>query len=102
MPNGVLNKWLTEEESLWLQSRVYVRAHHFYNGWMQYFAAYSLGRLYWQADDEDFEEHFTLLQYDASGEGMFDELVSSTKGFMRNCHGGRWLSNPLARKRSRR
>lgn len=23
---GVLNKWLTEEESLWLQSRVYVRA----------------------------------------------------------------------------
>lgn len=78
---GVLNKWLTEEESLWLQSRVYERAHYFYNGWMQYFAAYSLGRLYWQADDEDTREHFTLLQYDASGERMFNELVSSTKGF---------------------
>ncbi|EBC4878104.1 DUF1266 domain-containing protein [Salmonella enterica] len=77
---GVLNQWLTEEESLWLQSRVYERAHYFYHGWMQYFAAYSLGRLYWQADEE-IQEHFTLLQYDASGERMFDELVASTKGF---------------------
>lgn len=78
---GVLNQWLTEGESLWLQSRVYERAHYFYHGWMQYFAAYSLGRLYWQAEDDDIQEHFTLLQYDASGERMFDELVASTKGF---------------------
>ncbi len=34
---GVLNKWLTEEESLWLQSRVYVRAHHYYHSWMHFF-----------------------------------------------------------------
>lgn len=26
---GVLNQWLTEEESLWLQSRIYARAHYF-------------------------------------------------------------------------
>ncbi|EPL3455991.1 TPA: DUF1266 domain-containing protein, partial [Escherichia coli] len=42
---GVLNKWLTEDESLWLQSRVYIRAHHYYHSWMHYFSAYSLGRL---------------------------------------------------------
>lgn len=40
---GVLNNWLTEDESLWLQSRVYVRAHHYYHSWMHYFSAYSLG-----------------------------------------------------------
>ncbi|SUH38787.1 putative cytoplasmic protein [Salmonella enterica subsp. enterica] len=26
---GVLNQWLTEEESLWLQSRIYARAYYF-------------------------------------------------------------------------
>lgn len=78
---GVLNKWLTEEESLWLQSRIYERAHYFYQGWVQYFSAYSLGRLYWQADEDDPQEHFTLLQYDDSGKRMFNELVSGSKGF---------------------
>lgn len=29
MPDGVLNQWLTEEESLWLQSRIYARAYYF-------------------------------------------------------------------------
>lgn len=78
---GVLNKWLTEEESLWLQSRVYERAHYFYHSWMQYFAAYSLGRLYWQADNEDIQKYFTLLQYDISGGRMFNELVSNTESY---------------------
>lgn len=79
---GVLNKWLTEEESLWLQSRVYERAHYFYHGWMQYFAAYSLGRLYWQADDnDDISQHLSLLRYDSSGKRMFNELVSGVDSF---------------------
>ncbi len=46
---GCWNQWLTEEESLRLQSRIYARAYYFYDGWTQYFAAYSLGRLYRQA-----------------------------------------------------
>ncbi|MGU0015938.1 DUF1266 domain-containing protein [Escherichia coli] len=60
---GVLNNWLTEEESLWLQSRVYVRAHHYYHSWMHYFSAYSLG-LYWQSsqceDNTSLREALTL------------------------------------------
>ncbi|MGL5699107.1 MAG: DUF1266 domain-containing protein [Kluyvera sp.] len=82
---GVLNQWLTEEESLWLQSRVYIRAHYFYNDWMQYFAAYSLGRLYWQFDAEEgvslMKEYFTRLKYDSSGARMFNELASSTESY---------------------
>ncbi|WET39521.1 DUF1266 domain-containing protein [Citrobacter enshiensis] len=79
---GVLNKWLTEEESLWLQSRIYARAGHFYNGWMQYFAAYSLGRLYWQSSDsESLRDTLVRYSYDRSGGRMFDELVSSGERF---------------------
>lgn len=70
---GVLNNWLTEEESLWLQSRVYVRAHHYYHSWMHYFSAYSLGRLYWQSsqceDNTSLREALTLYKYDSAGVG---------------------------------
>lgn len=82
---GVLNKWLTEEESLWLQSRVHLRAQHFYSDWVQYYAAYSLGRLYWQApEDEGLEQLKRFLvrkEYDQAGERMFQELVSQKDSF---------------------
>lgn len=82
---GVLNNWLTEEESLWLQSRVYVRARHFYNNWAHYFAAYSLGRLYWQSsqceDDTSLREALTLCKYDSAGSRMFEELVAGRDRF---------------------
>ncbi|MFP1483129.1 DUF1266 domain-containing protein [Escherichia coli] len=77
---GVLNNWLTEEESLWLQSRVYVRAHHYYHSWMHYFSAYSLGRLYWQSsqceDNTSLREALTLYKYDSAGSRMFEELAA--------------------------
>ncbi|MBK0368082.1 DUF1266 domain-containing protein, partial [Salmonella enterica] len=78
---GVLNQWLTEEESLWLQSRIYARAHYFYDGWTQYFAAYSLGRLYWQAEGDAMQAYFAHLKYDASGARMFNELTSTTESY---------------------
>ena len=82
---GVLNNWLTEEESLWLQSRVYARALYFYRDWIHYFTAYSLGRLYWQADAEEgfsaMQEYFTRLKYGRSGARMFDELASHVDSF---------------------
>lgn len=77
---GVLNKWLTEDESLWLQSRVYIRAHHYYHSWMHYFSAYSLGRLYWQSsqceDNASLREALTLYKYDSAGSRMFEELAA--------------------------
>ncbi|ELD3164986.1 DUF1266 domain-containing protein [Salmonella enterica] len=78
---GVLNEWLTEEESLWLQSRIYARAYYFYDGWTQYFAAYSLGRLYWQAKGDTIQAYFAHLKYDASGARMFNELTSTTESY---------------------
>lgn len=82
---GVLNKWLTEEESLWLQSRIYARAGHFYNGWMQYFAAYSLGRLFWQSSDcesiSSLHDTLTRYQYDTKGRRMFEALVGGVDRF---------------------
>ncbi|MCZ9275377.1 DUF1266 domain-containing protein [Escherichia albertii] len=78
---GVLNNWLTEEESLWL----HVRARHFYNNWAHYFAAYSLGRLYWQSsqceDDTSLREALTLCKYDSAGSRMFEELVAGRDRF---------------------
>lgn len=80
-----LNKWLTEEESLWLQSRVYVRAHHYYHSWMHYFSAYSLGRLYWQSsqceDNTSLREALTLYKYDSAGSRMFEELAAGSDRF---------------------
>ncbi|EMX2743779.1 DUF1266 domain-containing protein [Escherichia coli] len=82
---GVLNNWLTEEESLWLQSRVYVRAHHYYHSWMHYFSAYSLGRLYWQSsqceDNTSLREALTLYKYDSAGSRMFEELAAGSDRF---------------------
>ncbi|EON8054896.1 DUF1266 domain-containing protein, partial [Escherichia coli] len=82
---GVLNKWLTEDESLWLQSRVYERAHHYYHSWMHYFSAYSLGRLYWQSsqceDNASLREALTLYKYDSAGSRMFEELAAGSDRF---------------------
>ncbi len=82
---GVLNKWLTEDESLWLQSRVYIRAHHYYHSWMHYFSAYSLGRLYWQSsqceDNASLREALTLYKYDSAGSRMFEELAAGSDRF---------------------
>ena len=78
-------KWLTEDESLWLQSRVYVRAHHYYHSWMHYFSAYSLGRLYWQSsqceDNTSLREALTLYKYDSAGSRMFEELAAGSDRF---------------------
>lgn len=43
---GVLNNWLSEEESLWIQSRIHLRALRYYSNWRQYFAGYTFGRQY--------------------------------------------------------
>lgn len=53
----------------------------FYDGWTQYFAAYSLGRLYWQAEGDAMQAYFAHLKYDASGARMFNELISTTESY---------------------
>ncbi|ENA9695781.1 DUF1266 domain-containing protein [Salmonella enterica subsp. enterica] len=82
---GVLNQWLTEEESLWLQSRIQVRALSHYSGWLQYFAAYSVGRLYWQSPDGDnlplLREVLARKAFDNAGRRMVSELIAGKDSF---------------------
>ncbi|WP_411904858.1 DUF1266 domain-containing protein, partial [Salmonella enterica] len=73
---GVLNQWLTDEASLWLQSRIYALAYYFYDCWTQDFPAYSLCRLYWQAKGDTITPYFSHLTYVASRQPVLNELTS--------------------------
>ncbi|MDI4702776.1 DUF1266 domain-containing protein, partial [Salmonella enterica subsp. enterica serovar Cerro] len=48
---GVLNEWLTEEESLWLQSRIQLRALSYYSGWLPYFSEQLREDAHWHNRD---------------------------------------------------
>lgn len=82
---GVLNEWLTEEESLWLQSRIQLRALGYYSGWLQYFSAYYTGRLYWQLRNSDnlplLRETFARKEFDTAGRRMVSQLISGEGSF---------------------
>ncbi|EBX9238944.1 protein ybeU [Salmonella enterica] len=82
---GVLNEWLTEEESLWLQSRIQVRALAHYSGWLQYFSAYYTGRLYWQLRNGDnlplLYETFARKEFDDAGRRMENQLIADKASF---------------------
>lgn len=45
---SVLKGWLDEQDSLWLHSRLAVRARYYYDSWNQYVAAFLVGRAYWK------------------------------------------------------
>lgn len=82
---GVLNEWLTEEESLWLQSRIQVRVLHYYSSWLQYFSAYYTGRLYWQLHNGDnlplLCETFARKEFDVAGLHMVSQLIAGKDSF---------------------
>lgn len=44
---SVLNGWLDPLDSLWLHSRLAVRARYYYRSWNQYVAGFLAGRAYW-------------------------------------------------------
>ncbi|WP_065761449.1 DUF1266 domain-containing protein [Pseudomonas defluvii] len=54
--NGLRSGWINLDESLWLHSRLALRARHYYNSWSTYLGGYMTGRMYWccldSADDE--------------------------------------------------
>lgn len=81
---GVLNEWLTVEESLWLQSRIHLRALSYYSSWLQYFSAYYTGRLYWQLRNGDnlslLRETFARKEFDRAGRRMVSQLIAGKDG----------------------
>ncbi|MFC0226884.1 DUF1266 domain-containing protein [Serratia aquatilis] len=65
------NGWFTAEENLWFHSRLALRARHFYANWESYYAAFLVGRAYWQSLNQDTPEqqqyafcHFSGKQVD--------------------------------------
>jgi hypothetical protein len=45
---GVLNQFISEQESLWIHFRLALRARYYYTSWQNYCAGYIFGRYYWQ------------------------------------------------------
>lgn len=70
---GVLNGWLTEEESLWFQSRIARRARHYYANWHTYTAGFVTGRTYWLALQEEDPE---LKRCALNNQGLQDGNVT--------------------------
>lgn len=102
---GVLNNWLSEEESLWIQSRIHLRALRYYSNWRQYFAGYTFGRQYWQSPEDDhlplLREFLARKEYDDSGNDMFYQLFASDDAYYPTLSGNHWLTILHARKRLR-
>ncbi|WP_411899564.1 DUF1266 domain-containing protein, partial [Salmonella enterica] len=77
---GVLNEWVTEEESLWLQSRIQLRALSYYSGWLPYFSAYYTGRLYCQLRNGTnlpvLRETFARKEFDDAGRRRKNKLIA--------------------------
>lgn len=103
---GVLNEWLTEEESLWLQSRIQLRALSYYSGWLPYFSAYYTGRLYWQLRNGDnlplLRETFARKEFDDAGRRMMNKLIAGKDSFTPRCRGATCPITLNARTRFRR
>lgn len=70
---GVLNSWLTEQESLWLQSRIANRARHYYESWQQYTNGFLTGRTYWLSLSEERTE---FKRYAFASKGNTDTNVN--------------------------
>lgn len=68
---GVLNGWITEQESLWLHNRLAQRARHYYASWANYYAAFIVGRCYWLTLGE---ENVEMLRIGLTQKG--DEKVN--------------------------
>ncbi len=102
---GVLNNWLSEEESLWIQSRIHLRALRYYRNWRQYFAGYTFGRQYWQSPEDDhlqlLREFLARKEYDDSGNDMFINYLPVMMRITLPCPGNHWLTILHARKRLR-
>lgn len=55
--NGITNKFITEEEALWILYRIGLRAQYYYSSWQSYFSGWFVGYQYWESltNKEDLE-----------------------------------------------
>ncbi len=86
---GVLNEWLTEEESLWLQSRIQLRALSYYlEAGLQYFSAYyavCTGSYGMVINYRCYARHSPVGVYDDAGRRYDEWLIAGKDSFLRRC-----------------
>ncbi|CAI2007190.1 Protein of uncharacterised function (DUF1266) [Serratia fonticola] len=62
-----LHGWFTAEENLWFHTRLALRARHYYANWESYYAAFFVGRAYWQSLNQETPEQQQYAFYHYSG-----------------------------------
>lgn len=58
--NGTTNKYISEQEALWIFSRIGLRAQYYFKTWHHYFASYYIGFHYWKSLNDDDQNLDTL------------------------------------------
>jgi len=51
--NAVREGWINVAESLWLHTRLALRARHYYNSWESYVAGFLFGKMLWNCSSDD-------------------------------------------------
>ncbi|OCG00451.1 DUF1266 domain-containing protein [Gilliamella sp. wkB112] len=51
--NGTTNKYITEQEALWIFSRIASRSQYYYKSWKHYFSGWLVGYQYWKSLSND-------------------------------------------------
>ncbi|OCG06974.1 hypothetical protein A9G13_08280 [Gilliamella sp. wkB178] len=62
--NGITNKYITEQEALWIFSRMALRSQYYYKTWKQYFAGWFVGYHYWKTLGDN--QNLEILGYELS------------------------------------
>ncbi|WP_085579539.1 MULTISPECIES: DUF1266 domain-containing protein [unclassified Pseudomonas] len=75
---GVRNLWIDEAESLWLHSRLAVRAQFHYGSWLAYFNGFMVGRSFWGCLDNPDDE--LAHELDRQGQNANTALIAKGLG----------------------
>lgn len=73
---GVLNQWITEQESLWFHCRIAQRARHYYASWQEYASGFLIGRTFWLSISEEQPE---LKRYALNSKGTLDSNMTISR-----------------------
>lgn len=77
---GVRNRWIEVHESIWLHSRLAVRAQFHYSDWMTYFNGFLVGRAFWSLMSKSDDE----LAFELDRQGIFSNNLLIVHGLNQN------------------
>ncbi|WP_097302717.1 DUF1266 domain-containing protein [Pseudomonas chlororaphis] len=77
---GLRNQWIDLAESLWLHSRLAVRAQYHYGSWFAYFNGFLAGRAFWGCQGNSDDE----LAYELDRQGENPNSLMIARGLAQN------------------